>query len=233
MRAFTSFFFRSKSRLPTSGNNTCSNITSFYFYAISHFSSNPKPKSIFPYSSNPTHARFQQLLLQKSKTGFDKLDDALVLFDKMLFIKPLLTVINFNQLLVALVKMQEHSVAVSLFRDMCLKTIPLDIFTFSTAINYFCHLNCLHYAFSLLVGIIKRGFETNVVTYTTIIRGLIPRIALRRLNIYLQLSSDIKLFNPMLLCIPLLLMDSAREVILLWLLHCLGIWTRKVASLIQ
>lgn len=48
-----------------------------------------------------------------------------------------------------------------------------DIGTFNTAINCFCHLNRLDYAFSLLVGITKRGFVTTVDTYDTLIRGLV------------------------------------------------------------
>ncbi|XP_074328202.1 uncharacterized protein LOC141666101 isoform X2 [Apium graveolens] len=148
------------------------------FISHSHLSTNPnnpipfKPKPHFPFSFNPPPAKLPHLLLEKSKLGFD---DALVMFDQMLHLKPLPNVIHFNQLLAALVKMKQHSVAVSLFRNMCATNIPLDIFTFNTAINCFCHLNRVDYAFSLLPAIIKRGFLPDVVTYTTLIRGLISQ----------------------------------------------------------
>ncbi|KAL8155956.1 hypothetical protein AgCh_001128 [Apium graveolens] len=148
------------------------------FSSHSHLSTNPnkpipfKPKPHFPYLP---YARLPHLLLHKSKVGFGKLDDALVMFDKMLHLKPLPNVIHFNKLLAALVKMKQHSLAVSIFRNMCAKNIPLNVFTFNTAINCFCHLNRLDYAFSLLAAITKRGFLPDVVTYTTLIRGLISQ----------------------------------------------------------
>ncbi|KAL8155959.1 hypothetical protein AgCh_001131 [Apium graveolens] len=113
--------------------------------------------------------QLQLLLLEKSKTGFYKLDDALVVFDQMLHLKPLPNVIDFAQLLAALVKTKQYAVAVSIYRDLCLKTVPLDVVTFNTVINCFCHLNHVDYAFSLLAAIIKHGFLPNVVTYTTLI----------------------------------------------------------------
>ncbi|XP_063940590.1 pentatricopeptide repeat-containing protein At1g64583, mitochondrial-like [Daucus carota subsp. sativus] len=39
----------------------------------------------------------------------------------------------------------------------------------------FCYLNRVDFAFSLLAGIIRHGFVPNVVTYTTLIRGLISQ----------------------------------------------------------
>ncbi|KAK1402252.1 hypothetical protein POM88_001857 [Heracleum sosnowskyi] len=84
------------------GITCCPPPASFQFH--SHFllfstnKSNPNPKPRFPYSSNPTHANLQQLLLEKSKSGFDKLDDALAVFDKMLHMKPLPSVYQFAQL---------------------------------------------------------------------------------------------------------------------------------------
>lgn len=93
----------------------------------------------------------------------------------MLHIKPPPTVIHFTQLLTALVKMKHYSLVLSLFRDMRNLSIPVNIVTFSTAINCCCHMNRLDYAFSLLGMIIKCGFTPNDFTYTIIIRGLISR----------------------------------------------------------
>ncbi|KAL8156222.1 hypothetical protein AgCh_001351 [Apium graveolens] len=131
-------------------------------------------KPFIPSLSNPD-AQLLQLLYEKSKVGFDKLDDALFLFDKMLEMKLLLPALNFSQLLAGLVRMKEYSVGVSMFRDMCILCVPVNIFTYTTAINCCCHLNRLDYAFSLLGGIIKRGFVPNVVTYNTLIKGLLSQ----------------------------------------------------------
>ncbi|KAL8155990.1 hypothetical protein AgCh_001157 [Apium graveolens] len=131
------------------------------------------------------HAKLQRLLLHKSKVGFDKLNDALVVFDQMLHTKPLPNAIDFNQLLAALLRMKHHSVALSVFRVMCLETIPLNVVTFNTVINCFCHLNRVDYAFSLLAAIIKRGFlpdlftevdEALAVLQTMKTRGVVPNI---------------------------------------------------------
>ena len=88
--------------------------------SLALFSTKPNPNF-----SNTSHSRLQQLVYEKSKVGFDKLDDALQVFDKMLLMKPLLPVINFAQLLAALVKMKEYSVAVSLFRKMRVESLSL------------------------------------------------------------------------------------------------------------
>lgn len=87
--------------------------------------------------------------------------------------RPLPLDIRFNQLLTALVKMEHYITAVSLFLDICFLRIPVDVITFSIAINRYCHCDRLDYAFSLLAGIFKRGFVPDVVTYTTIVRGLL------------------------------------------------------------
>ena len=134
-----------------------------------------QPKPPFIPSPSTTHPELKQLLYHKSKVGFNKLDDALLVFDQMLRLKSRLSVLDFNQLLTALVRMKEYSVAVSMFREMRLLSIPADIVTFNTAIHSCCHLNTLDYAFSLLAGIIKSGHVPSVVTYNTLIKGLLSQ----------------------------------------------------------
>ncbi|KAK1386151.1 putative pentatricopeptide repeat-containing protein, mitochondrial [Heracleum sosnowskyi] len=142
-----------------------------------HSHTNLRPKYNVPHSTHisNSHIKLRHLLLQKSKSGFEKLDDALVVFDKMLKMRPLPNVIDFAQLLTALVVMKQYPVAVSLFRDICTLRIPVSIITLSIVINCCCHSNRLDYAFSLFASIFKRGFVPNVVTYTTLIRGLLSQ----------------------------------------------------------
>ena len=144
----------------------------------------------------------QQLLLEKSRVGFDKLDDALVVFDKMLRMKPLPTLIDFNQLLAALVKMKHYSAAVSVFSKMCSCNIAVDIVTYNTTINCCCHLKRVDYGFALLAAIFKRGFLPDVVTYTTLIRGLISQdkfleaeLLFKNLLKYNQIQPDAPIFT--------------------------------------
>lgn len=93
----------------------------------------------------------------------------------LLKMRPLPPVDRFNRVLVAFVEMKEYFVSISLFKDMCVFAIPVDVGTNSIIINCFCHLNEVDYGFSLLGGIIKRGFFPDVITYNTLLRGLISQ----------------------------------------------------------
>ncbi|XP_074331460.1 uncharacterized protein LOC141668461 isoform X2 [Apium graveolens] len=147
--------------------------TSVHFHAYSSISSSP---NYIPHSTHvpESHLKLQQLLTQ-NKSGFDNVDDALLLFRKMLKMRPLPCDFHFNQLLTALVKMKQCEVAFSFFRDMCTLSIPINIFTFNIVINCCCHSDRLDCAFSLLAAIFKRGFVPDVVTYSTLIRGLLSQ----------------------------------------------------------
>ncbi|KAK1386116.1 hypothetical protein POM88_023851 [Heracleum sosnowskyi] len=124
-----------------------------------------------PFSTN-RRREVQEILFKNSKTGFENVHDALHLFDEMLQTRTLFSVINFTQLLVALVKMKQYSVAISMFRKMCALNISVNTYTISTIINCYCQLNLINYGFSMLGVMIKRGFTPNVVTYTVLIKGL-------------------------------------------------------------
>ena len=164
---------------PLSVRSPCSLLSSLFHSHFLPFSTKPNPNSQFkaPFIPSPstTHPELKQLLYHKSKVGFDKLDDALLVFDKMLLLKSGLSVVDFNQLLTALVRMKEFSVAVSMFRELRVLSIPVNIVTFNSVIHSCCHLNTLDYAFSLLAGIIKSGWVPDVFTYNTLIKGLLSQ----------------------------------------------------------
>ena len=131
-RAFTTCFFSNTLlRFPIHATtNTITTIPLLRLHSLSQSPTCPNPNHI------PNHlSEFEQLLLEKSRVGFDKLDDALLVFDKMLRMKPLPTVIHFTQLLAALVRMKHYSVAVSVFSDMCSFSIPVNVVTYNIAIN--------------------------------------------------------------------------------------------------
>ncbi|KAK1386040.1 Pentatricopeptide repeat protein [Heracleum sosnowskyi] len=121
-----------------------------------------------------SHLKLQRLLTQ-NKSGFKNLDNALSLFRKMLKMQPLPRDFHFCQLLTTLLKMKQYQVAFSLFREMCTLSIPVSIITFNIAINCCCHSNRVDYAFSLLASTFKCGFLPTVVTYNTLIRGLLSQ----------------------------------------------------------
>ncbi|KAF5962193.1 hypothetical protein HYC85_003402 [Camellia sinensis] len=101
-------------------------------------STNPNP------NPNPPDLRqLQKLLSQKSKLSFDKLDDALSLFHRMVQMQPLPPVIHFNQLL-------------------------SDVLTFNTLINAFCKEGMTKEAENVLEFMVQRGVGPDVVTYSTL-----------------------------------------------------------------
>ncbi|KAM7493291.1 hypothetical protein LguiB_027900 [Lonicera macranthoides] len=106
------------------------------------------------------------------------LDDALNSFNRMLRTRPLPPIQRFNQLLSAIVKMKHYSVAISLIRRLHLlgitssRLVKPDIYTFTVAINCFCHSNRVDFAFSILGKIFKLGLQPTCATFTTLIKGL-------------------------------------------------------------
>ncbi|KAK1385608.1 Tetratricopeptide-like helical domain-containing protein [Heracleum sosnowskyi] len=172
-------------------------ISVVHFRALSN--SNPNSKHI-----PDSHLKLQQLLTQ-NKSGFKNLDNALSLFRKMLKMQPLPCDFHFCQLLTTLVKMKQYQVAFSLFREMCTLSIPVNIFTFNIAINCCCHSNRVNYAFSLLATTFKRGFVPDVVTYNTLIRGLLSqhksaeaRLFFANLIKFREIQPDVITFNTMI-----------------------------------
>ncbi|KAK1386048.1 Pentatricopeptide repeat protein [Heracleum sosnowskyi] len=88
---------------------------------------------------------------------------------------------------------------------MCTLSIPVDIFTFNIAINCCCHSNRVDYAFSLLASTFKRGFLPTVVTYNTLIRGLLSqhksaeaRLFFANLIKFREIQPDVITFNTMI-----------------------------------
>ncbi|XP_071914368.1 pentatricopeptide repeat-containing protein At5g25630-like [Coffea arabica] len=123
-------------------------------------------------SSSEKALKFQPEL-RNDINNVNSLDDALSLFERMARMRPLPSVIDFTQLLDRIVKMEKHySSVVSLFRDMCVQGIPVDEATLNIMINCCCVVGRVDLAFSTLSGFFKRGFVPNVVTFSTLLKGL-------------------------------------------------------------
>jgi hypothetical protein len=73
--------------------------------------------------------------------SFRNLDDALAVFDRMLHMHPLPSIVDFNQLLGAIARMKHHSTVISLIKEMELSRFTPDACTLRVLTNCFCHLN--------------------------------------------------------------------------------------------
>ncbi|KAL8524200.1 hypothetical protein ACS0TY_013969 [Phlomoides rotata] len=76
----------------------------------------------------------------------------------MVATKPHPSVFDFTKLLVALVKMKQHSVALHLFVRMLERDAPVNIYTCNIAIDCFCTVNHVDFAFVILGSLVKRDY---------------------------------------------------------------------------
>ncbi|KAL7252603.1 hypothetical protein ACSBR1_007216 [Camellia fascicularis] len=121
------------------------------------------------------------------KYGFDNLDDddALTQFDRMLRMRPLPSIVQFNKLLTSIAKSKHYSTVISLFRKMDFSNFV----TLNIVINCFCNLNRVDLDYSTVIDrlckdrlvtealklfsdMIDNGISPNVITYTSLIQGV-------------------------------------------------------------
>ncbi|KAI8566668.1 hypothetical protein RHMOL_Rhmol02G0059700 [Rhododendron molle] len=139
-------------------------------FHTNQFSTNPNPTDVIAITNRQ---QLKKLLLEKSKTGFHKLDHALCLFRQMARFRPLPFVIDFNQLLTAVAKMKEYSSVVSLYKEIRELGIPIDECTLNVLINCCCRLNRVDFGFAILGIFYKCGYTPDVATFTTMINGYV------------------------------------------------------------
>ncbi|KAJ9556988.1 hypothetical protein OSB04_011602 [Centaurea solstitialis] len=102
-----------------------------------------------------------------------KLDDALQLFDQMTQTQPLPSVVKFTQLLQAVTKMQHYSYAIHLFKEMAAIRAPVNVYTTTIVIKCCCQMSCTREAFAIVAYGFRRGVVPNVITFSTLLNGLI------------------------------------------------------------
>ncbi|PQQ19855.1 pentatricopeptide repeat-containing protein [Prunus yedoensis var. nudiflora] len=81
----------------------------------------------------------------------------------MLQTRPLPSIVDFNPLLGQVAKLKHYSAAISLCKQMDLLPIVPNVCTLNIMINCFCHL----------AKLFKFGFEPDVATYNTLIKGFV------------------------------------------------------------
>ncbi|KAL0413958.1 UNVERIFIED_CONTAM: putative pentatricopeptide repeat-containing protein, mitochondrial [Sesamum radiatum] len=97
-------------------------------------------------------------------------DDAVYLFREMLRMRP--RPYDFNNLLTAVVKMKQYSLALNLFDKMRQLGTPVNKYTLNIVINCYCLLNRVDFGFGILGSFFKRGYKPNAATFNTLIKGL-------------------------------------------------------------
>nr|GLL46447.1 putative pentatricopeptide repeat-containing protein At1g12700, mitochondrial isoform X1 [Ipomoea trifida] len=116
-----------------------------------------------------------ELYLQNRLSGFkyvSKLDEALALYDQMVRMQPRPSIIEFTQLLNAVVKMKCYLDAVSLFNNMRVLDIQTDEYILNVVINSLCRLRRVDLSFAVLGSFFKSGHVPNVTVFSTILKGL-------------------------------------------------------------
>ena len=114
----------------------------------------------------------EKLLRDSGGGGIGNINDALILFDKMLQRRPMPSIMCFNQLLGVIAIMNHYSTVISLSKQMGMLGIMPDVSTLSIMINCFIQLNQMGCGFSVFGKLLKLGFEPNAKTMTTLIKGL-------------------------------------------------------------
>ncbi|XP_028111570.1 putative pentatricopeptide repeat-containing protein At1g12700, mitochondrial [Camellia sinensis] len=112
---------------------------------------------------------------QPCNLGPNHLHSALISFNRMLRMRPLPTISQFNKALGSILKMGHYATALSLIQNKLqrFQGIQVNFYTFNIAINCYCHLNRADFGLSLLGTLFKRGYTADVTTFTTLINGLI------------------------------------------------------------
>ncbi|XP_017614027.1 pentatricopeptide repeat-containing protein At1g06580-like [Gossypium arboreum] len=145
------------------------NLSSFHYSFARYF----KIVSNHMETLNESSMSFRQN--PKTYHHFNNVDDALTLFNEMIEQHPKRSIVEFTKLLVALVRMRRYATVVSLYSQMELLGVSHNDYFFNILINCFCQLGGIDSGFSVLVKMLKLGVKPDVVTFSTLIKGLCKR----------------------------------------------------------
>ncbi|THG14645.1 hypothetical protein TEA_023838 [Camellia sinensis var. sinensis] len=138
-------------------------------------SSFPLLRSLSTSPTSPPPAAVAVIPKQRRNLGPKDLQSALISFNRMLQMRPLPPISQFNKALGPITKMGHYDISLSLILNKLqqFQGIQLDIYTFNIAINCCCRLDQVHFGFSLLGSLFKRGYTPDATTFNTLINGLI------------------------------------------------------------
>ncbi|KAM7462435.1 hypothetical protein LguiA_030556 [Lonicera macranthoides] len=106
------------------------------------------------------------------KSASNNLQDSLVSFNRLLKSRSTHSIIEINRVLGSIVKMGHYHNVLSLIKQLQLHGVPVDYYTINIGINCYSHLNRVNFGFSMLGSLFKRGYEPNVVSFITLMKGL-------------------------------------------------------------
>ncbi|KAL8476548.1 hypothetical protein ACS0TY_029014 [Phlomoides rotata] len=101
-----------------------------------------------------------------------EVNDAIRLFREMVAMSPQPSVLVYNKLLSVLAKMEEYTVALSMFDEMRHSSFPVDEFTMNIIINCCCRLNRVDFGFAVMGSFLKKDYKPDVTTFSTLLQGL-------------------------------------------------------------
>ncbi|KAB2032550.1 hypothetical protein ES319_D05G381900v1 [Gossypium barbadense] len=108
----------------------------------------------------------------KRDDGFENVDHALILFNKMIGRYPVPSILEFTKLFAAIVRIKHYAIVVSMCSQMELLGVSHDVYSMSILINCFCQLDRIDFGLSILGKMLKLGVEPSAVTFSTLINGL-------------------------------------------------------------
>uniref|UniRef100_A0A803KN41 Pentatricopeptide repeat-containing protein n=1 Tax=Chenopodium quinoa TaxID=63459 RepID=A0A803KN41_CHEQI len=113
---------------------------------------------------------------EQCKLGFSDLKLPQSLFHQLTSLRPLPSVIVFNQLFTAISKLKwlhPHSTIISLSRHLELLGVRPDMHSIGILANSYCHLGGIDIGFSLLGKRLKLGYPPDCVIFNTLINGYV------------------------------------------------------------
>ena len=125
-------------------------------------------------NQNPNRKQFLKSVRHECNSrSLRNVDHALDLFDKMLHLRSLPFIDDFNHIhmLGAIARIKHYSVVLTLIKRMESLGIAADVYTLNTLINCFCQLNRVDFGFSVLTTILKLGFQPDNITLNTLLKG--------------------------------------------------------------
>ncbi|KAB2032650.1 hypothetical protein ES319_D05G389600v1 [Gossypium barbadense] len=108
----------------------------------------------------------------KGDDGFENVDHALILFNKMIGRYQVPSILGFTKLFAAIVRMKHYAIVVSMCSQMELLGVSHDVYSVSILINCFCQLGRIDFGLSVLGKMLKLGVEPSAVTFSTLINGI-------------------------------------------------------------
>ncbi|XP_057533035.1 putative pentatricopeptide repeat-containing protein At1g12700, mitochondrial [Amaranthus tricolor] len=119
---------------------------------------------------------FLESVRHQCSLGFTIIDDAISLFRHLISLHPQPSIVDYTRLFISMLKMKPSppfSTVISLFRELHFSDVSLDLLSLTMLVNCFCRLGFVDFGFSTLGMIFKLGHQTNIVTYNTLLNGLV------------------------------------------------------------